>query len=62
MTATADDRFRRLVHDLANPLSTILAETQLLLYDADKLGPEVAQSLKEIERSARKMRDVLQEG
>lgn len=56
-----DDRFRRFVHDLANPLSTILAETQLLLYDADRLGPEVAESLKEIERSARKMREMLQE-
>ena len=60
MSSLADDPLRRLVHDLANPLSTILAETQLLLYDADKLGPEIAESLKEIERSARKMRDLLQ--
>lgn len=60
MTSAEDNAFRRLVHDLANPLSTILAETQLLLYDADRLGPEVAASLKEIERSARKMREVLQ--
>ncbi len=59
MTGAAEDPVRRLRHDLSNPLSAILAETQLLLLNADHLDPETVTSLKEIERLARRMRDML---
>lgn len=60
MTGGPEDPLRRLRHDLSNPLSAILAETQLLLLNADQLDPETVNSLKEIERLARRMRDMLQ--
>jgi len=62
MTGGSDDPIRRLKHDLANPLSAILAETQMLLLGADKLDPETTASLKEIEALARRMRSMLQSG
>lgn len=55
------NQFRKLKHDLANPLAAILAETQLLLLDADSLGDEVVTSLREIESLSRRMKDILQE-
>lgn len=60
MTDGPEDPLRKLRHDLANPLSAILAEAQLLLLNADTLDPEVVTSLREIERLARRMRDILQ--
>jgi signal transduction histidine kinase len=60
MIADAEDPVRRLRHDLSNPLSAILAETQLLLLNADRLDAETVTSLKEIERLSRRMRDMLQ--
>ena len=60
MTGGSEDPVRRLRHDLSNPLSAILAETQLLLLNADQLDGETVTSLKEIERLARRMRDMLQ--
>jgi signal transduction histidine kinase len=60
MTAPEDDRIRQLRHDLSNPLSAILAETQLLLLRASELDPETVTSLKEIEGLSRRMRDILQ--
>lgn len=60
MTGEPEDPLRRLRHDLANPLSALLAETQLLLLNPDQLTPETLNSLKEIERLARRMRDMLQ--
>ncbi len=62
MTEPPEDRFRRLRHDLANPLSAILAETQLLLLRAATLDVETVTSLKEIESLSRRMRDILQQG
>jgi len=59
---SADDRFRRFRHDLANPLSAILAETQLLLLRADTLDTETVTSLREIEALARRMRDIMSQG
>jgi len=47
-------------HDLSNPLSAILAETQILLLTPDKLDEETLASLKQIEDLARKMRQMLQ--
>ena len=51
----------RLVHDLANPLSAVLAEAQLLLLDADQLTPEAVASVRAIEAGALKMRTILKE-
>lgn len=50
----------KLRHDLSNPLSAILAETQLLLLSADKYDEETLTGLKQIEDLARKMRQMLQ--
>ncbi len=50
----------KLRHDLSNPLSAILAETQLLLLSAEKYDEETLTGLKQIEDLARKMRQMLQ--
>jgi signal transduction histidine kinase len=55
------DPLRRLKHDIANPLSALLAEAQLALLRADQLDAETVKSLKEIEALARRMRTLLQE-
>lgn len=60
MTGGSEDPLRRLRHDLANPLSAILAEAQLLLLNTETLDPEAVTSLREIERLARRMREMLQ--
>ena len=51
----------RLVHDLANPLSAVLAEAQLLLLDARHLSPDAVTSLRAIESAALRMRTILRE-
>ena len=56
----ARDRLHTLRHDLSNPLAAILAETQLLLLNAEQLDAETVGSLKQIEALARKMRQILQ--
>ena len=50
----------KLRHDLSNPLSALLAETQLLLLASQKFDAETLAGLKQIESLARKMRQVLQ--
>lgn len=50
----------KLRHDLSNPLSAILAETQLLLLTPEKLDDETLAGLKQIESLVRKMRELLQ--
>jgi hypothetical protein len=62
MTQPPDDpeaRFRKLRHDLSNPLSALLAEAQLQLLNADQLPAEAATAFREIERLAQRMRDIL---
>lgn len=54
-------RLRALRHDLSNPLSAILAETQLLLMRQDELDAETVRALREIEALARRMRTMLHE-
>ena len=54
------DSLRTLRHDLSNPLAAILAETQLLLLNADHFDAETVGSLRQIEALARKMRQILQ--
>ena len=62
MTGTGGgDPIGRLVHDLANPLSAVLAEAQLLLLDAATLPPDAVDSLRAIEAAALRMRVVLRE-
>ncbi|HEV8305240.1 MAG TPA: histidine kinase dimerization/phospho-acceptor domain-containing protein [Gemmatimonadales bacterium] len=57
----AHDRVAQLRHDISNPLSAILAETQLLLLSAEKYDAETVSSLKQIEALARRMRQLLQD-
>jgi signal transduction histidine kinase len=61
VTEYNEERFRKFRHDLANPLSAILAETQLLLLRADTLDAETVSSLKEIEALSRRMREMMQQ-
>jgi signal transduction histidine kinase len=60
MNEEFEQKFRKLRHDLANPLSAILAETQLLLLQAETLDEETVSSLRQIEDLARRMRTMLQ--
>jgi hypothetical protein len=48
-------------HDLSNPLSALLAETQLLLLNEAQIDPETVTSLREIEALAIRMRTMLRE-
>jgi signal transduction histidine kinase len=56
-----DPRLLRVRHDLANPLSAILAETQLLLMRIEQLPPDVNESLIAIESAALRMRAMLRD-
>jgi signal transduction histidine kinase len=58
--AEARDPLHTLRHDLSNPLAAILAETQLLLLNAEQFDAETVGSLRQIEALARKMRQILQ--
>jgi len=60
MNDASDENLRQLRHDLANPLSAILAETQMLLLNADSYDQETVDSLREIENLSRRMRQILQ--
>jgi hypothetical protein len=55
------ERLSRLRHDLSNPLSALLAETQLLLLNESQIDPEILTSLREIEALAIRMRTMLRE-
>jgi signal transduction histidine kinase len=55
------DRLSKLRHDLSNPLSALLAETQLLLLNETQLDPATVNSLREIEALAIRMRTMLRE-
>jgi signal transduction histidine kinase len=55
------ERLSRLRHDLSNPLSALLAETQLLLLNESQLSPEMLNGLREIEALAIRMRAMLRE-
>ncbi|MDZ4675846.1 MAG: histidine kinase dimerization/phospho-acceptor domain-containing protein [Gemmatimonadota bacterium] len=54
-----DQSFAQLRHDLANPLSAILAETQLLLLEQPDLDPEIRRALQTIEQMSLRMRAIL---
>jgi signal transduction histidine kinase len=55
------ERLSKLRHDLSNPLSALLAETQLLLLNESKIDAETLQALREIEALAIRMRTMLRE-
>ena len=55
------ERLSRLRHDLSNPLSALLAETQLLLLNEAQIDPEILTGLREIEALAIRMRSMLRE-
>jgi signal transduction histidine kinase len=55
------ERLSRLRHDLSNPLSALLAETQLLLLNESQIDPDLVTSLREIEALAIRMRAMLRE-
>lgn len=55
------DRVSKLRHDLSNPLSALLAETQLLLLNQAQIDPETVAGLKEIEGLAIRMRTLLRD-
>ena len=55
------DRLSKLRHDLSNPLSALLAETQLLLLNEGQLDGATVTSLREIEALAIRMRTMLRE-
>jgi K+-sensing histidine kinase KdpD len=58
---TETDRLHKLRHDLSNPLSALLAETQLLLLNEAQIDPETLNGLREIEALAIRMRAMLRE-
>lgn len=58
---TETESLQRLRHDLANPLSALLAEAQLMLLNESKLDPETLASIREIEALAIRMRTLLRE-
>ena len=60
-TMNDTERLSRLRHDLSNPLSALLAETQLLLLNEAKIDAETLTSLREIEALAIRMRTMLRE-
>ena len=55
------ERLSKLRHDLSNPLSALLAETQLLLLNEAMIDPETLAGLREIEALAIRMRGMLRE-
>ncbi len=58
---TETERVTRLRQDLSNPLSALLAETQLLLLGQSQLDGDTVASLREIEALAIRMRAILRE-
>ena len=55
------ERLSKLRHDLSNPLSALLAETQLLLLNEAQIDPTTVTGLREIEALAIRMRTMLRE-
>lgn len=56
-----EQKYSRLKHDLANPLSAVLAESQLLLMRSDEFPADVVESLRAIELGAMRMRELLRD-
>jgi len=54
-----EERLSKLRHDLANPLSAIMAEAQLLLLRDPPLDKETLGAIRSIEEQSLRMRDLL---
>ncbi len=54
-----EERLSKLRHDLANPLSAIMAEAQLLLLRDPPLDKETLKAIRSIEDQSLRMRDLL---
>ncbi len=54
-----EEPLSKLRHDLANPLSAILAEAQLLLLRDPPLDEDTLEAIRSIEEQSRRMRDLL---
>ena len=54
-----EERLSKLRHDLANPLSAIMAEAQLLLLRDPPLDKETLEAIRCIEEQSLRMRDLL---
>jgi len=52
---------RNVHHEINSPLTAILAETQLMLMDADQLSAEQRRSLEAIEAMAQRIRELLRQ-
>ena len=61
LAETESERLNRFRHDLSNPLSALLAETQLLLLNEAQIDPETLTGLREIEALAIRMRAMLRD-
>jgi signal transduction histidine kinase len=51
--------FRHIRHEIGTPLTAIMAETELLLMDADQLNAEQTRSVEAIGAMARRIRDLV---
>ncbi len=60
-SGTAEERLRNLRHDLANPLSAVLAEVQLLLLQEPPLDDETVEAIRRMEELCHRMRDILRQ-
>ncbi len=58
---TAEERLRNLRHELANPLSAVLAEVQLLLLQEPPLDDETVEAIRRMEELCHRMRDILRQ-
>jgi signal transduction histidine kinase len=58
---TDAERLSKLLHDLSNPLSALLAEIQLMLLNESRFDAETLAGLREIEKLAIRMRTMLRE-
>ncbi len=61
MTDPSENRIRKLRHDLANPLSALMAEAQLMLMSPETYDEETLENLQEMEKLCRRMADILNE-
>ncbi len=60
-SGTAEERLRNLRHHLANPLSALLAEVQLLLLQEPPLDDEAVEAIRRMEELCHRMRDILRQ-
>ena len=60
-SGTAEEHLRNLRHEIANPLSALLAEVQLLLLQEPPLDDETVEAIRRMEDLCHRMRDILRQ-